>query len=708
MKDKIITILESDPNLHVTLHKLKTLLGISKKRDNTELLQVLEELEVEGKIYQDEKELWGKLPSGLLVASLNKSANLKYSFSINNSFFNIKEENLNGALNGDTVVLKKEDKEYKVVKVVKRADSQLVCEVIKDDDGNLFLKPIYTKQNINVSIGKKEMKKLVEGQRILVKVEKSIYNERYDAKLITCLGYKDEPNIELTCIAASEGFVTKFSAKVMEEANSKPTEVLKEELVGRLDLRNKNTFTIDCAQCKDMDDAVSIETLENGHTLLYVNIAHVSHYVKMNSELFKEAFNRGTSVYILNSVIPQLPQILSNGICSLNENVDRLCRSVIIEYDEFGNRLDYRIVKTVINSKKKMNYDDVNKILINHEVPEGYEPFVDDLKKMQRLSLILNQKKKDRGCLSFSSNEIDYTYDDLGNVVDAKGHVQLDAEEIIENFMLEANMCVAEEIYWKKYTFIYRNHGIPSAEKFAKTVNLFKNLGYRPYNINQIDNPLVVQKFLQTLTNKVEYPILSNLILQSMQKAYYDTENIGHFGLATGFYTHFTSPIRRLCDLMVHILLDIYEENDYEYIQKFIKEYGKFIQQVAVQASKQERAADRAEYAGDKLGGIQCLESQIGERFEVFISDITPSKIKIKMDNNFTGTIDLKSINADYTYSPDNRSITLDDINQKLLIGKKIEVTLIEASTKDLELYFSFPYLLKKQAKEERIRKRFS
>ncbi len=344
----------------------------------------------------------------------------------------------------------------------------------------------------------------------------------------------------------------------MAEVEKLPSEVKEEEMVGRRDLRDKTIFTIDGADTKDIDDAISLDMLENGNYSLGVHIADVSYYVKEGSEIYQEAMERGTSVYLADRVIPMLPHKLSNGICSLNEGVDRLAMSCVMEIDSKGNVVSYDIFESVIRSRKKMTYTDVNKIIEENIIPEGYEPFADTLIKMEELAQILRKHKVERGYIDFGIDESKIIVDETGKAIDIKLRNRGKGENLIEDFMIAANETVATCIYFMELPFIYRVHGEPNEEKINSFLTFVSSLGYTLSGKIKDMHPKTMQSILNQLKDKKEFHILSSLLLRSMQKAVYDTDNIGHFGLASERYTHFTSPIRRFPDTTVHRLLRKY------------------------------------------------------------------------------------------------------------------------------------------------------
>ena len=588
------------------------------------------------------------------------------------------------------------------MKILKRNHKRLVCEVKFNDDLKKYLEPYNVSQKFKISLGWNQLKKFTEGQRILVEIDDEKFGEYYEARYIETIGYKNDPDIDLISIAISNGFNPKYDPHVQEELKNIPCEVLDEEIKDRVDFREEEIFTIDGANTKDIDDAISIKKLPNGNYELSVHIAHVSHYVKKDSYLWKEVYERGNSLYLLESVIPMLPQYLSNGICSLNEGETRLARSVIMQIDPKGNIVDYEIVKSVIKSKKKMTYESVNYYFNSNEVPKGYECFTKSLDTMRELSEIITKKRQKQGSIDFDSSEVQFIMDN-DKVVDVDVKRQDIAEKIIENFMIYANCTVAEHVYYQNLPFTYRVHGIPDDLKLESVIKLLKTIGCKLEKINGCDNPAVIQNLIHNLSDKENYPILSTFILRAMQKAKYSDINIGHYGLSVDCYTHFTSPIRRLIDLVVHMLLDYYDVAEVEMREDVLLQMATELKMICERASFQERNAQKAEYQAYKLASVKLMEPNIGQGYWVFITDINSNYITVKTEDLIEGIIPINQLAVMYEYDNEKRSIKLNDINKVLMIGDKIHVNLYETSREYRELYFTFDFLWKKQLQEKRL-----
>lgn len=589
-------------------------------------------------------------------------------FYFDNIKYKIHLDDINGALKNDLClfVIDKESKKAKVKKIIKRFNDLVVCELI-----NNKLK-IYG-DNKYVDVPSNERSRLVEGSRVLIKLK----NDGLNGNIVEIIGHKDDPGIDLIQIALSKCFSLDFSEEYLKELEKFPNHVKEDEIKGRLDLRNKLIYTIDCDNTKDMDDAISVEKKENGNYVLGVHIADVSHYVKLGSEIFKEAFKRGNSLYMLNTVIPMIHKFLSNGICSLNPSVDRLTKSCFMEIDKDGNIVDYKIVKSVIRSKKKMKYSEVNKLLEENKMVAGYEPFIDNLKLANELNNILNKARIERGYVKFMSNDLIVELDKNNKPLEFKMQEQKTAETMIENCMLMANQTVAINYSW--LPFIYRIHEMPDKNTVINILQFLKKLGYNIPLIKNVDNQKALQGILRDLSSDKDFKIISNFILRGMKKAKYSTENTGHFALAYEHYTHFTSPIRRLSDLMVHILIDLYEKNNYM-INEEIENLEQLLIDVSIQASFKERKAIEAENEANAMKMAEYMEGHINEYFNGKIINIDSSGVTVEV-NNIIGHVNFSDIKKDsYKFNKENFTLFGKKTKQTLKIGDNVRIKVLSAS----------------------------
>lgn len=708
---KVLEIFKNDPNTFYSVEKLTSILSI----DNTIIHNCIDKLINEKKIFINDKNKLQYVSENIFIKTLQTTASgNKYIELDNNGRLYIDKENLNGALGFDEVVVLKEENKGTVIKIISRKNPNIVCE-IENVYGINHLQAFNVAENISFNVTYEQIKDYVDGDRILIKVSNVNNDGDFDAEIVKYLGHKDDPNSDIKLIAANHDFEVEFSDEVLEEVKNIPTEVKPEEIEGRLDLRDKLIFTIDGKDTKDIDDAISIEKLDNGNYLLGVHIANVSHYVKKGSAIFEDAYNRGTSVYLLNSVIPMLHHKLSNGICSLNPLEDRLAKSCIMEIDNTGDVVDYKICNSVINSKKKMNYDDVNTILKDREddeeqiIPEGYEEFVSSLEMMKELSNILTSKRNNNGALEFASDEVKARVDESGKATEFVLCQQNIGEHLIENFMIIANETVASHISWLNLPCVYRVHDCPFDKVLDSTINLISDLGFKINHIKDVNNPKLVQTILKKLSNYEEYPILSNLLLKSMKRAYYTTKNIGHFGLATEMYTHFTSPIRRFPDLMVHTLLDKYENiyNEDINLNVYLNNLEKRLEEACKHSSYKERQADLAAGESNRYAMLECMEKYVGESFEGYILDMSPKGIKVRTENQISGIVKLPDVlNDTFTYNEYKHRLYGKNTSQQYRIGNKVLLTVKKIDKCKKEIYFYLEENLNKNYAKTKVKKK--
>lgn len=695
MENEILEILKkSDKAMSAT--EINDLLEYTTVEQLQELLKTLNVLQEKLKIYHTNKDKYilfenSHLKVGKLI--VNKKGYGFVDIEGKDDVY-VSSKNMNSALHGDLVIVeitskKGIDLEGRILKIVKRSLDNLVgtvssknnkFEVILDD------KKIKTKIRIdNDKIGD-----AVDGSKVLVQLLNKISQDTYKGEIIKVLGHINDPGIDIISIAAKHGINDEFPIEIEEELTNIPTEVTEEEMVGRTDLRDQIIFTIDGDDTKDIDDAISIEKLENENYKLGVHIADVSYYVKENSELDKEAYDRGTSVYLADRVIPMLPHKLSNGICSLNPNVDRLAISCVMEIDQKGEVVDYDIFESVIKSKIQMTYKKVNSILENNIIPAGYEEYADKLYLMADLARILRENKTKKGYIDFDLDESKIIVDETGEAIDVTLRERGVGEKLIEDFMIAANETVAKHIFYMDYPFIYRVHGEPNEEKITSFLKFVSILGYQINGkINKI-TPKAMQELLEQLKDKKEFEILSSQLLRSMQKAIYDTNNIGHFGLASTCYTHFTSPIRRYPDTTVHRLLRTYLFNK-NLNKDTMKYWENKLTFVAEHSSLKERSAIECEREVDDMKKAEYMQKHIGEEFKGVISSVMSFGIFVELPNLIEGLVRLEDLKDDY-YTYDESTFSL--IGRKNKRGYRLgdEVTVIvkaankEAHTIDFEI----------------------
>ena len=681
MEEKIIELLKnSDKALSVT--EINDGLGFNSVDELKQLLKVLNQMEDSLKIYRTKKNNYllftnSHLKLGTMIA--NKKGYGFVDIDGDDDVF-VAPTNMNGAIHGDRVVVeitspKGIDLEGRIVKIVDRKFKQMVGEVY-------FNKNVpyvdLDDERVKITIKLDKTMGAMPGHKVLVKITNKLKDNNYKGEVIKILGHKNDPGVDILSITNEMGIPDTFSDEVMKEVDNLPDEVLEKDLIGRTDLRDEMIFTIDGDDTKDIDDAISIEKIGDNYKL-GVHIADVSYYVRPNTALDSEAFDRGTSVYLADRVIPMLPHKLSNGICSLNPNVDRLALSCIMQIDKNGNVVDYDILQTVIRSRKQMTYKNVNKILEENIVPKGYEEYEDKLRLMLDLAHILRKNKENRGYIDFDIDESKIIVDDKGKAIDVTLRYRGEGEKLIEDFMIAANETVATHIYYMELPFIYRIHGEPNEEKINNFMRFLNILGYKVKEDLHKLTPKTMQNILGQLKDKKEFHLLSSLLLRSMQKAIYDTNNIGHFGIASKCYTHFTSPIRRYPDTTVHRLLHTYIF-DNNINNETINFYERELPFVAEHTSGMERRSIECERAVDDMKKAEYMMDHIGEEYEGIISSVMPFGMFVELPNLIEGLVRLDSIKGDY-YTYDETTFTVRGNKDKrgFRLGDSVKVRVVSA-----------------------------
>ena len=689
MEEQIIEILK-DETKGKTIDEINKGLHYKSIKGINDLQTVLDQMTTEGILHKSKKREYILMSNTKTLKCgyirINRSGNGFVDVENGPDIF-VRSENLNGAINNDFVEVdySTRNNEAYVIKILKRDLSNLVGEMVSIKN-KLVFKPDDDKLNIIVKLTKDSLNQVVEGHKVLVQIIKEIGKRQYLGKIAKIIGHKNDPGVDIIAIALRHGIEVEFSEEVIKELEDIPNVVLENEKVGRKDLTNEMIFTIDGDDTKDIDDAISIKK-NNENYILGVHIADVSHYVKMGSSLYDSAFNRGTSSYLADTVIPMIPHQLSNGICSLNPEVERLTISCVMTINKNGKVIDYDIFPSVIKSRKQMTYKNVNKILEEDIVPEGYEDYVSDLKLMAELAKILRAEKVSRGYIDFGLDEAKIIQDENGKAIDVVKRERGVGENLIEDFMIAANETIATHISNMDLPFIYRVHDVPNSEKIEDFKNLIKQMGYQIHtDLNKI-TPLTMQRVLNELRDKKEFNILSDMLLRSMKKAIYSTNNIGHFGLALTNYTHFTSPIRRFPDLTVHRLLRTYLfENRID--METINYNEKYLVDVATNSSETEVAAQEAERDVLDMKMAEYMESHIGEEYDGIISSVTNFGMFVELDNLIEGLVHISTLDGYFEYIPELLSLVSD--NKRYRIGDTVRVVVVsaskESSTIDFEL----------------------
>ena len=689
MEEQIIEILK-DETKGKTIDEINKGLHYKSIKGINDLQTVLDQMTTEGILHKSKKREYILMSNTKTLKCgyirINRSGNGFVDVENGPDIF-VRSENLNGAINNDFVEVdySTRNNEAYVIKILKRDLSNLVGEMVSIKN-KLVFKPDDDKLSIIVKLTKDSLNQVVEGHKVLVQIIKEIGKRQYLGKIAKIIGHKNDPGVDIIAIALRHGIEVEFSEEVIKELEDIPNVVSENEKVGRKVLTNEMIFTIDGDDTKDIDDAISIKK-NNDNYILGVHIADVSHYVKMGSSLYDSAFNRGTSSYLADTVIPMIPHQLSNGICSLNPEVERLTISCVMTINKNGKVIDYDIFPSVIKSRKQMTYKNVNKILEEDIVPEGYEAYVSDLKLMAELAKILRAEKVSRGYIDFGLDEAKIIQDENGKAIDVVKRERGVGENLIEDFMIAANETIATHISNMDLPFIYRVHDVPNSEKIEDFKNLIKQMGYQIHtDLNKI-TPLTMQRVLNELRDKKEFNILSDMLLRSIKKAIYSTNNIGHFGLALTNYTHFTSPIRRFPDLTVHRLLRTYLfENRID--METINYNEKYLVDVATNSSETEVAAQEAERDVLDMKMAEYMESHIGEEYDGIISSVTNFGMFVELDNLIEGLVHISTLDGYFEYIPEILSLVSD--NKRYRIGDTVRVVVVsaskESSTIDFEL----------------------
>ena len=601
----------------------------------------------------------------------------------------IDNKNLNGALNGDIVTIsniikspRKNNFEGNVNQILKRKNGKIIFKV-KGNGLNARLIPYNENENIDIIINKNELKNLKNGDYIIVEVSTKKKDNKFYAEIDKVIGTEDTKDIDVKILFEEYNIPVEFPDEVKDEANKIPTEVSEKEKEGRVDLRHKTFLTIDCDNTKDRDDAICVEKLPNGNYKLYVSISDVSHYVKKGSKLFEEALKRCNSHYINNTCNPMFPKELSNGICSLNANVDRLTKTVEMEINNTGQVVNYKIYKSIINSKKAMKYSKVNKVLENESV-RGYDEFEYQLKMMNELNKILEKARHNRNYIDFDIRDIEQVENEFGEIIDFKQAETGNAQLMIENFMVIANETVAKHFYW--LPFIFRIHEEPNKQAVEEVLDLLRTSGYNIPKYKNVDER-TLKGILKELNEVDKLDIAKSMILRKMKRARYCVENIGHYALQLKHYCHFTSPIRRIADFLIHSIIDEIDSLDYspENIQKIEKE----LENICERASRIEKISIELEEKGMLIQMAKYMEKYIGKEFVAYITEIYQHGMMAKTENMIIGKIRLEDISNDkYYFDYDKNAIIGKNTKNKYTLGQKVYIVVKEASKANLTISF--------------------
>lgn len=612
--------------------------------------------------------------------------------------FYIPEENTGGAFYKDRVQIaflpgqRGHRREAEVVRILERGTKQLVGTYEQFQNFG-FVIPDNNKIGRDIFVPKEHSKGAVTGHKVVVELT-SYGDERLkpEGRVVEILGHIGDPGVDIMSIVRGYELPVEFGEKVLNQANRTPDTVSEADRAGRMDLRDLQMVTIDGEDAKDLDDAVSLCRDESGLFHLGVHIADVTNYVQENSALDWEALERGTSVYLVDRVIPMLPHKLSNGICSLNEGVDRLALSCLMTIDGKGAVTDYQIAETVIRVDRRMSYTSVRKILAEKDEKERqeYEALVPMFEQMEELAAILRRKRHKRGSIDFDFAESKIILDEKGHLVEIKPSERNVATRMIEDFMLLANETVAQHFFWLELPFVYRTHEKPDPDKIRKLAIFIRNFGYRIKLTGEEIHPKELQKLLDKIADTDEETLISRLTLRSMKQAKYTVECTGHFGLACQYYCHFTSPIRRYPDLQIHRIIK--EQLRGKLSEERIRHYEEKLPEVAKHASKMERRAAEAERETDKLKKAEYMEERIGEVYEGVISGITQWGIYVELPNTVEGLIHVSSLTGDYFYyDEESYEMVGKETGVAYKLGQRVRVQVKDVDRMARTVDFIFP-----------------
>ena len=678
----LVQLVHDKTYVPMKLKELAMLLSVPKEQRD-ELKEVLDILIAEGKIGISKKGKYGKAEEFALAGTFSGHAKGFGFVTIEGREQDvfIPADKTKGAMDGDKVQIVIEGEargkraEGAVLRILEHANKTVIGFYQKNKNFG-FVLPDNQKLGQDIFIPQGKDMGAVTGHKVIVRITDFGDDRKKPEGVITeILGHVNDPGVDILSIIKAYGLPESFPDEVMIQVAGIPDEVEEEEKKNRLDLRHLQTVTIDGEDAKDLDDAISISKENDDHYTLGVHIADVSHYVTENSPLDKEALKRGTSVYLVDRVIPMLPHKLSNGICSLNAGTDRLALSCLMEIDGKGNVIGHRIAETLIQVDRRMTYTAVNAIVTDRDpdVMEEYKDFVPMFDLMKELADILRERRKKRGSIDFDFPESKIILDEKGRPVDIKPYERNAATKIIEDFMLMANETIAEDYFWQELPFLYRTHDYPDPEKMKRLGTFINNFGYTIRTQNGEVHPKELQKLLDKIEGTPEEALISRLTLRSMKQARYTTVCTGHFGLAANYYTHFTSPIRRYPDLQIHRII---KENLRRGLSdRRFAHYDSILPEVAVQCSSMERRADEAERETDKLKKCEYMSKRIGKEYDGVISGVTNWGLYVELPNTVEGLIRVNDLTGDYfVFDEEHMELVGEMTRKSYKLGQKIRV----------------------------------
>lgn len=700
IKEKIVEFMRESAYNPMLEEELANTLELNKS-DRKLFSKLLDEMEQEGLIIKTRKKRYG-VPErmGLIVGRLQGNAK-GFGFIISDNEEEadvfIPANLMQGAMHNDRVVARinhvnqhTKKSEGEIIRILNRANKEVVGTY--EDSRNFgFVIPDDKRISVDIYIPKSESKKVKDGHKVVCKITRWPEARRNpEGSIIEVLGHKNDNATNIAAIMRKFNLQQGFPQEVEKEVNDIPDEVLEEEIGRRKDLRNLRMVTIDGADAKDLDDAVSIEKLPNGRYQLGVHIADVTHYVREDMDLDKEALERGTSVYLVDRVIPMLPKKLSNGVCSLNPKVNRLALSVFMVIDEQGKVHNHEVVESIIKTDERMIYEDVSDILEkdDQQLKDKYKDLVGDFKLMEELCHILRKRREERGAIDFDFPEAKVILDEKARPVEIKKYDRRIANRIIEEFMLVCNETVAESFYWLNVPFVYRVHEDPNPERIEEFNKFIHNFGYHLKASNGEIHPKLLQTLLKKIEGKKEEVVINTLMLRSLKKARYAGENLGHFGLAAEYYCHFTSPIRRYPDLAIHRIIKAFLQEGVE--SRWLQKVKGLVGYIGEQSSIRERNADEAERETVDLKKAEYMAERIGEVYEGVISGVVSFGMFVELDNTVEGLIRVSSLEDDYyIFDSENHTLTGERKRRVFRIGDVIKIKVARVDVLQREIDFT-------------------
>jgi len=716
--DRLLAYMKDEAYKPLTVQELEEAFGIEDSSDFKDFVKALVMMEEKGLVVRTRSNRYG-LPEKMNLVRGKLSGHAKgFAFVIPeekdmDDIF-IPPGEVKTALNGDIVLARVtsessgQRREGTIVRIIERGVQQVVGTYSESKHFG-FVIPDDKKIATDIFIPKGSTKGAIEGHKVVVKL--TAYPEgrkNAEGELVKILGHKNDPGVDILSVIHKHGLPLAFPEEVLEQANNTPDSIDEKEIANRRDLRNETIVTIDGADAKDLDDAVTVTKLENGNYKLGVHIADVTYYVTENSPIDKEAQERATSVYLVDRVIPMIPHRLSNGICSLNPKVDRLTLSCHMEISPSGEVVNHEIFQSVIKTTERMTYADVNSILEDKDeaLRQKYEGLVPMFEMMEELAQILRTKRMTRGAIDFDFKESKVIVDEEGKPKDVVLRERSVAERLIEEFMLAANETVAEHFHWMQVPFIYRIHEDPKEEKLRRFFEFITNFGYIVKGTANSVHPRALQEIIEAVQGTPEEMVISTIMLRSMQQAKYYPESLGHFGLSTEFYTHFTSPIRRYPDLIVHRLIRTYLiEGDIS--AETQEKWKNLLSEIAEHSSNMERRSVEAERETDELKKAEYMVDKIGEEYDGIISSVTNFGMFVELTNTIEGLVHVSYMTDDY-YRYDERHFAMigERTGKVFRIGDEITVRVVNVNKDERSIDFEIVGMKGTRRKDPKTEKR--